>query len=121
MAEGGTETIVRYGVCLAVAGVLLAVGTASSALGRDPVDAEAVVGRPFGVATIRLPLMNAVQQMHTRVEYVQFKGGEGVSYLAQYAQGPVPVNNGELFYTFQGLTDDGEFYVSAILPERPVQ
>jgi hypothetical protein len=36
--------------------------------------------------------------------------------FTHYAQAYVPVNNHELFYTFQGLTDDGSAYVAAILP-----
>lgn len=63
-----------------------------------------------------LPLANAVQQLHVLPAYLPFKGGEGVRYLAQYGQGPAPVNNADLFYTFQGLTADGRYYVSAILP-----
>jgi hypothetical protein len=50
------------------------------------------------------------------VEFLTFQGGEGVRYLAQHGQGPAPINNQELFYTFQGLTDDGSHYVAAILP-----
>jgi hypothetical protein len=63
-----------------------------------------------------LPLMNAVQQVHLLPKYLAFQGGEGVSYLAQYGQGPAPLNNADLFYTFQGLTGDGQYYVSAVLP-----
>ncbi len=63
-----------------------------------------------------LPLINAGQMMHLRVKYLPFKGGEGVSYVTQLAQGLTPINNEELFYTFQGLTADGKYYVSAILP-----
>jgi hypothetical protein len=27
-----------------------------------------------------------------------------------------PINNQQIFYTFQGLTGDGKFYVAAVLP-----
>jgi len=63
-----------------------------------------------------LPLTNAQQVLHAQVQYLDFKSGQGVRYLTQYAQGPVTVNNFELFYTFQGLTGDGKYYVSAVLP-----
>jgi hypothetical protein len=36
--------------------------------------------------------------------------------LTQYAQYPAPANNCELFYHFQGLSRDGEYYILAILP-----
>ena len=63
-----------------------------------------------------LPLFNAAQVMHTQVAFVDFQGGRGVRFLTEYAQYAAPINNTDLFYTFQGLTDDGQYYVAAILP-----
>ena len=63
-----------------------------------------------------LPLYNATQVMHAQMSYLDFKNGKGVRYLTQFAQGIVPINNHELFYTFQGLTGDGQYYVAAVLP-----
>lgn len=63
-----------------------------------------------------LPLFNASQVMHAQVKFIDFKNGKGVSYLTQFDQAPLPINNHELIYTFQGLTSDGKFYVAAVLP-----
>lgn len=63
-----------------------------------------------------LPLFNAGQIIHARVEYLDFQNGSGVRFLTHYSQAAGPINNNELFYTFQGLTDDSEYYVAAILP-----
>jgi len=63
-----------------------------------------------------LPLYNAAQVMHAQVSYLNFKNGRGVRYLTQFDQAPLPVNNYELHYTFQGLTSDGKYYVAAVLP-----
>jgi hypothetical protein len=63
-----------------------------------------------------LPLFNAAQVMHSQVEFVDFKNGNGVRFLTQFDQAPIPLNNMELIYTFQGLTDDGKYYIAAILP-----
>jgi len=63
-----------------------------------------------------LPVMNAGQVFHSNVQYLDFHNGSGVRFLAIYAQYPAPVNNQDLFYTFQGLTADGRFFVSVILP-----
>jgi len=63
-----------------------------------------------------LPLYNAAQVMHTQVKHLVFKSGRGVRYLTQFDQAPLPINNYELHYTFQGLTSDGEYYVAAVLP-----
>ncbi len=63
-----------------------------------------------------LPLFNAGQMLHTQTAILNFQNGQGVRFLTQYTQSYVPVNNHEMFYTFQGLTDDGAYYVAAILP-----
>ncbi|MBA3532562.1 MAG: hypothetical protein H0T73_11615 [Ardenticatenales bacterium] len=63
-----------------------------------------------------LPLFNAAQVIRAQVEYLPFQNGRGVRFLTQYDQSPYPIHNRALFYTFQGLTDDGAYYVAAILP-----
>lgn len=63
-----------------------------------------------------LPLVNAVKVMHTHLQYLDFKNGQGLRFLTQFSQGIVPVNNAELVYTYQGLTADGKYYVAAVLP-----
>ena len=63
-----------------------------------------------------LPPTNAGQVFHSNVKYLDFNGGSGVRALVLYAQYPAPVNNADLFYTFQGLTGDGRSEVSIILP-----
>jgi hypothetical protein len=63
-----------------------------------------------------LPLFNAMQVMHTHVQFLDFKNGQGLRYLTEFDQGMTPINNYELFYTYQGLTSDGKYYVAAVLP-----
>jgi hypothetical protein len=63
-----------------------------------------------------LPSWNAAQQLRAQVIYLDFQNGSGIRFISQYAQAPVPINNKEIFYTFQGLTDDGKYYISIILP-----
>jgi hypothetical protein len=76
-----------------------------------------LVDRPATPESIPfLPLFNAAQLMRTQVEYIDFQSGSGVRFLTEYAQYFAPINNTDLFYTFQGLTDDGAYYVAAILP-----
>jgi hypothetical protein len=59
---------------------------------------------------------NAGQMMYARVEFLNFKNGSGVRYLTQYGQSFYPINNTDIFYTFQGVTSDGKYLVSAVLP-----
>jgi hypothetical protein len=63
-----------------------------------------------------LPLFNASQVMHAQVQYLDIKNGKSVRFLTQFDQAPLPVNNFELIYTFQGLTSDGKYYIAAVLP-----
>jgi hypothetical protein len=63
-----------------------------------------------------LPLINASQVMHTHVQFLDFKNGKGVRYITEFSQGIVPVNNQGLIFTYQGLTDDGKYYVAVVLP-----
>ncbi len=63
-----------------------------------------------------MPLFNAAQVMHSQVKFLDFKNGQGVRFVTQYDQAVLPINNHELFYTYQGLTSDGKYYVAAVLP-----
>ena len=63
-----------------------------------------------------LPPFNSVQMFQVQPDVIPFQNGKGFRYLTQYSQGIVPINNQELFYTFQGLTSDGKYWVSVILP-----
>jgi hypothetical protein len=63
-----------------------------------------------------LPLVNGSQMFHSQLAYIDFANGSGVRFLTQYAQEPRNVNNSEVFYTFQGLTLDGSYYIAAFFP-----
>lgn len=59
---------------------------------------------------------NAAQFIRAQEQYLQFQNGSGVRFISQYGQAAGPIGWPHLFYTFQGLTADGRYYVSAILP-----
>ena len=61
-------------------------------------------------------LFGAAQFLISQVEYLEFQNGHGVRFISQYGQAGYPVGWPHLFYTFQGVTDDGSTYVSVILP-----
>lgn len=63
-----------------------------------------------------LPTFNAAQAFYAKAQNLSFASGDGIRFLTEFAQYTVPVNNTDLFYTFQGLTSDGQYWVSAILP-----
>jgi hypothetical protein len=51
-----------------------------------------------------------------RTQAINFQDGYGLRRLGQVNDGVAPINNEHFFYYFEGLTDDGQYYVSAILP-----
>lgn len=59
---------------------------------------------------------NAAQYFMAQEAYLSFQNGRGIRYITQYGQDAYPVGYPNMFYTFQGLTNDGSYYVSAILP-----
>jgi hypothetical protein len=63
-----------------------------------------------------VPLFNAVQQIASKMQVINFQNGRGVRFVTQYDQYPAAINNRELFYHFQGLTDDSKYYIVATLP-----
>ena len=63
-----------------------------------------------------VPSFNAQQVFASNVQKVPFQNGGGVRFVTEYAQYPASVNNHDLFYEFQGVTRDGEYYIVAILP-----
>jgi hypothetical protein len=73
-------------------------------------------GQPLPANLPFLPAFNAAQMFHSNEQTLTFQNGQGIRFLTQYGQAPYPVNNNSLFYTFQGLTNDGMYYVAAVLP-----
>lgn len=63
-----------------------------------------------------IPFINAGQVFAAQEKVLQFNGGSGVRIVTQYASDVSPVNNGGLFYHFEGLTSDGKYYIVAIMP-----
>ncbi|HET9212525.1 MAG TPA: hypothetical protein VFR03_19125 [Thermoanaerobaculia bacterium] len=63
-----------------------------------------------------LPRIEAMQILKARTQPLSFHGGKGIAFLTAYAQEPIPVGNDSLAYTFQGLTDDGRYWVALYYP-----
>ncbi len=63
-----------------------------------------------------LPMVGAAQGFYAKPVYVEFEGGAGVRYLTYYALDVSPITEGRVFYTFQGITDDGLYYIAVNFP-----
>jgi hypothetical protein len=90
----------------------------NDAAGQTITDLKTILASPSSLPDHLpfLPLFNAAQVFTSNAQVLAFQNGTGIRYLTQFDQAPLPVNNTEMFYTFQGLTTDGKYYVSAILP-----
>ena len=63
-----------------------------------------------------LPVVNAGQILHARQQYVEFQGGSGIMYLTAYAHDVSPIIEGQVWLTFQGLSDDEQTYIAGAFP-----
>lgn len=81
-------------------------------LDERPEPDEVTSGLPY------LPISTAGSAFTAQVDYVSFNGGEGVRYIRNMAQSVDLILNRGVHYTFQGITDDGQYYVAAIFPIR---
>lgn len=70
----------------------------------------------FSTGLPLMPSQNAGQVFFAHYLIAPFLSGNGIRYLTEYAQFYDPVNNYDMFYAFQGLTADGQYWVSVMLP-----
>lgn len=66
-----------------------------------------------------LPFLNpdeAAQIIHAQYLVLHVPSGSGIRYLTEYAQNFAVIDNNDMFYTYQGLTGDGKYAITAILP-----
>lgn len=63
-----------------------------------------------------LPVINAGQILHARQQYVEFEGGSGIMYLTAYGHDVSPITEGQVWLTFQGLSDDEQTYIAGAFP-----
>ncbi len=62
------------------------------------------------------PLIPSSQVFHAQTRVIDFVNGTGVSFITYYAQDVAPLRSEQVFWTFQGITLDNKYYVSAFMP-----
>ncbi len=102
----------------------------------DPDHANAFPGRDTGIRVFRvrdlqqvnwmykaavaarepMPLLNASRVLRVQDKLLSFQNGKGERAIVHYAQELAPLANEGLFYSYQGVTDNGLYYVSATFP-----
>jgi hypothetical protein len=88
-------------------------------IGSQISNLQAILNAQSIPATGSLPFVyasGAQQVFRAQTSIITFQNGQGIGYMTEYAQYYVPVNNADLFYTFQGLTSDGKYLISATFP-----
>ncbi len=70
-------------------------------------DDGAVAELPF------VPGVNAAQAIIAQPKYLEGNGFRGIAYLTVYRQDVQPFRSDEFIYQFQGISDDGQYVISA--------
>lgn len=90
---------------------------ANETMGKYAADLQALLNsHQVGAQIPFLPVSNEGQLIRPRMEFMDFKSGQGIQFLTQLSQGMTVINNHELIFAYQGLTNDGKYYISAIFP-----
>ena len=63
-----------------------------------------------------LPDWHAQQIFHAQETILSFKNGNGIRYITSYSQAAFPDIGSNLIYSFQGITLDGKYYLSVMMP-----
>ena len=57
-------------------------------------------------------------EFKSHLKYLSFKNGKGVGFVTEIAMEPSIINNKELIWVFEGITNDGKYYILASFPVR---
>jgi heat shock protein HslJ len=63
-----------------------------------------------------LPPATAVNDLATQFAYLDFASGSGVRFVGRLSPDASPITSDQLAYYFQGLSEDGQYYVSFVFP-----
>ena len=77
---------------------------------------EQIAGRSLEKNIALLPMFNAMQIFHSHVKLLESGGSRGVRFVTMYTQWTPPINNEEIFYAYQGLSADGQHWISVLIP-----
>ena len=63
-----------------------------------------------------MPVLNATQVFRARPKALDFRMAKGIEYYVYSSQAAEPILEGQVDYTFQGITTDGLYYLSFSMP-----
>ncbi len=71
---------------------------------------------PSGIFPPLIPWINAGYHLVAKMSYLEFASGSGIRFVANLGQDVSPHTVDGMFYSFQGLSNDGQYYIAARLP-----
>jgi len=78
----------------------------------------------YGAAPLPMPVLpegGGIPGPFFQYGVISFADGVGIRFITQKSFDAVPLANDQTFYTFQGLTTGGQYWVSALLPiQHPI-
>lgn len=73
--------------------------------------------KSFGLEELPfVPFIDAHQEFHAKAKSLKFQNGKGLLFLTQINQDVSIINNENLVYIFQGITDDKRYFIYAEFP-----
>jgi hypothetical protein len=63
-----------------------------------------------------MPVLNATQVFRAHPAAINFESVTGIEYYTYYSQAAEPILEGQVMYTYQGITTDGLHYLSFSMP-----
>lgn len=75
-----------------------------------------VAGATPGSTLPYLLTRQAAQLIYARYRVLHVPSGSGISYITAYGQNQVPLSRHDLFYTYQGVTQDGQYVIMVRMP-----
>jgi hypothetical protein len=94
-----------------------------AAFAQQMAELKTVIAKPSvkGVGDLPIfPQSDAGQVFHNQERYLKFKQGSGISFISGNSNGDPPLKNEGQFYCFEGMTNDGSFFVSFFAPIKSV-
>lgn len=83
---------------------------------------ETLIKQPhsFAVEAPFAAVLESGQSFQSRVKYINFRGGKGILYLTFFCREFTGclIENQALSYIFQGLSDDGRYFIHATFPVK---